>query len=348
MVAIIMAKDNKYLKYKKSNKKFVQPTADQMEMWFRNNGIKYRNVQRNGQFRICNPDGDTKFCVEISKEKALVHDFRPNHQQHDGSFIRFVSVHKGISIQEAINEVCGGKIVYSNGLDSEDDEDEEIEDEIDLPSGSISLRDKDKGGKIREVVINYLTRERGLSEEIILQANIHYLGTSIVVPYYEYGMIVFWQIRRQLSKIFQFPTSSSKSAGDFLYGFDNIEPNSYVIITESIFNTLSVGSDSAATGGASLKEGQIKLLKSLNVTCIILAPDNDDAGIKSAIKDYHSLKKYDWDIYCCLPPYSKDDQMDWNDMKKKGIDPKKYILDNKKKMSMMTVFNGIDGKIFKY
>lgn len=337
---------NKYMKYKKNNTRFVQPTAYQMECWFRANGIEYRHG-RGDQFRICNPDGDTKFCVEVSKTEALVHDFRPNHQQYDGSFIRFVSRYKGISIQEAISEVCG-KDAKASTFIKRVEEPEEVEDEISLPSGSLPLRNN-KGDNTWKLVMSYLTRERSLDREAIMQANIHYLGTTVVVPYYEYDMIVFWQMRQQLSKRFEFPPSSTKNAGDFLYGFDNVEPHSFVIITESIFNTLSIGPDCVATGGAKLKDGQIRLLQILSPSKIILAPDNDDAGVDSLIKDYMNLRKGSWEIWYCLPPYDKDEkkQMDWNDMKRSGLDPRSYVLSNMKKMSMLDAFSGIDRKIFK-
>lgn len=334
---------NKYMKYKKS--RFVQPTADQMERWFRKNGIEYKSGNKS-QFRICNPDGDTSFCIEISKDKALVHDFRPHHQQYDGTFLRFVSKFKGISIEEAIEEVCGDARFYADDI-LDEEEDEELEDDIELPDGAVSLREE-SDSKIRKIVMNYLLNDRKLDESAIMQANIHYLGTSVVVPYHEYGMIVFWQIREILSKFFEFPRACGKTAGDFLYGFDNVEPHSYVIVTEAIFNTLSIGSDCVATGGASLKDGQVKLLKILSPSEIILAPDNDKAGRKSLEKDYQSLKKHNWDISYCLPPFVKGgDDIDWNDMKKMGLNPREYILKNKKKLTVKNIFEGINGAEFK-
>jgi len=330
----------------KTRKRFVNPTAEQIENWFKHNRIDYKNLR--GQFRICNPDGDSKFCMEISKEKSLVHDFRPNHQQYDGTFVRFVSKYKSISISEAIDDICGSNIIYESIENDCDDEDDDIEDEIDLPNGCYSIRDEKMfGSRMRSMVMDYLVKERCLSEYSIIKANIHYLGTSVIVPYYEYGMIVFWQMRHQLSKVFKFPPSSNKSAGDFLYGFDNVEPYSFVIVTESIFNTLSIGDDCVATGGASLKSGQVKLLKSLRPSKIILAPDNDSAGISSVQKDFLLLRKEKFDVYYCLPPIIDNrPDIDWNDLKKIGIDPREYILKNNLKLTMKDVFNGINGKNF--
>jgi DNA primase len=341
-----MAKFNKYLQYKNKGK-FVKPTPEQIENWLRSNAIDFKSM--NEQYRVCNPDGDTKFSMSISKESALVHDFRPNHQDRDGTFIKFVSLYKNISIKEAIDEVCGKNINFINNKSTKEQE-VENDNYIELPKGCKSLRDK-TDSKLWSINMSYLINERGLDKDIIYRSNIHYLGTNIVVPYYQYGMIVFYQSRAQMDKKFNFPPVSvtSKRAGDFLYGFDDVEPCSEIIIMESIFNSLSYGAGAVATGGAKLKDGQLNLLRILNPHTVILAPDNDGAGISSVEKDFLALNKMKRgdlfkDIFYCLPPYSKDSQKDWNDMKREGVDVSKYILKNMKKLSVKNIFEGIDYK----
>lgn len=340
---------NKYLK-NRNNRNIVIPTDSQIESWLLHHGIEYKD--KGNQFRVCNPDGDTKYCMSISKDKALVHDFRPNHQQYDGTFISFVSSYKSISIREAITEICGDK-PYTKQIKEEDQEEYDIEHDIELPSGSKPFRDV-VDSKLYRLNLGYLINERGLDKDVIMKANIHYLGTEIIVPYYQFGILVFYQSRRQMDKVFNFPKSSERKAGDFLYGFDNVEPSSEVIVVESIFNALSMRENSVATGGASLKDGQLRLLKALNPHTITLAADNDEAGRESVCKNYNLIRKQAKedlfkDIYFCLPPFSKNenDQMDWNDMKQVGIDPKKYIYNNRIKMSMQILFNKISGKEFK-
>lgn len=341
--------ENKYLKYKNNGRKFIKPTPDQMIVWIRRNNIPYKDFGE--QIRICNPDGDDNFCMSISKSEALVHDFRPHHQQYDGSFIKFVSKFVGVSYKEAVKIVCGDDIKYSHDILFKPKE-EEIRNEIELPDGCVSIREKNDS-KLRKINLSYLINERGLDEDIIYRANIHYLGTTIVIPYYHYGMIVYYQSRRQLSKIFEFPKESvtSKKAGDFLYGYDDVEPCSEVTVVESIFNCLSIGDDTVATGGAKLKDGQIELLKSLNPKSVILAPDNDKAGRESIIKDYLALSKLRsaslfQDIWYSLPPYSSNEseQMDWNDMKRNKINIKEYIKRTKRKVSMSMMIDGVDYK----
>ncbi|CAK0743469.1 hypothetical protein CCP1ISM_1770001 [Azospirillaceae bacterium] len=163
-------------------------------------------------------------------------------------------------------------------------------------------------------------------------------------------MLVFWQMRSLISKVFKFPDEdlTNKKAGDFIYGFDDIEPCSEVIVVESIFNSLSIESNAVATGGASLKDGQLKLLKALNPKSIILAPDRDEAGIKSIQKDYFALNKMRSgdlfkDIYYAIPPIevAKAGKKDWNDMLLMGYNVYKFIKENKKIVNTRLLFDGI-------
>jgi len=322
---------------KKRKQKFVVPSSDQILSWV----IKHFDYKDGDeQVRICNPDGDTNFCMTISKSKAVVHDFRPNHQQYDGSFIKFVSAYKNISIREAINEICGDNIILSK---QQEEVDEKIENEIELPQGSKSLRENDNS-MIRKLSMGYLINERGFDEKTIFKYNIHYCGTNIVVPYYQFDSLVFYQSRQVLSKEFRFPNAGD--AGDYLFGFDNVEPCTDLIIVESAFNAMSVGNNCVSTGGASVKPNQIKLIKILNPSRIILAPDNDAAGVKSLEKDFHSLNKLFSNIYYSLSIFNKDKKIDWNDMLKMNMNVKKYIYDNMKKLNHKELFDGIKQELF--
>jgi DNA primase len=332
------------LKTTKKNKKYIKPTPEQIEYWLSKN-FEIKFGKDNGQLRICNPDGDVHFKLYINIEKAAVHDFRPNHQQYDGSFLNFVAKYKNIEFNDAVKEVCGTNIIY---IDKNDkiEMDQKNNDEIELPIGSKLL--KGGSGKCWEVCMEYLTKTRALTEEMIYKYKLHYRGTYIVVPYYEYEMLVYYQCRGFLNKKFEFPDEKvyHKNAGDFLWGFDNIEPNTYVIVVESIFNAISIGESAVATGGASLKDGQISLLKALNPHTIILAPDNDGAGIES-LKDYWTLYKLKKDnlfknIEFCLPPkHKKIEKYDWNEMLKEGLSSYDYIMKNKKPLTAQLLFNGI-------
>ena len=337
---------NKYLLARKQNSGFVQPTPEQIENWL-NKNFECK-IANDDQIRICNPDGDTEFRLYISRVNAVVHDFRPNHQQFDGSFLKFVSTYKNIMFSEAIKEVCGNSPIISRYSASKENDEIQNDDPIKLPEGSILLAKYH--GKARDMCMTYLTKVRGFSEDVIFKAKIAACGTSMVVPYYQYDMLVFWQMRSLISKVFRFPDEgeTNKKAGDFLYGFDDIEPCSEVSVVESIYNCLSIKHNSLATGGASLKDGQLKLLRSLNPKSIILAPDRDEAGIKSIQKDYFALNKmrtgdFCKEIYYAIPPLevAKAGKKDWNDMLKMGYNVYKYINENKKLVTTRLLFDGI-------
>ena len=337
---------NKYLAIKNQHNGYIKPTNDQIESWISKH-FDYKTAN-DDQLRICNPDGDTEYRLWISRSNAAVHDFRPNHQQFDGSFLKFVSKYKNVTFSEAIKEVCGNSPIISRYTNSKENDNIQNDDPIKLPNGSVFI--KNCNGKARDMCMSYLTKVRGLSEEIIFKAKVNILGTGMVFPYIQYDMLVFWQMRSLISKVFQFPDESvtNKKAGDFLYGFDDIEPCSEVIVVESIFNSLSVNQNCAATGGASLKDGQLKLLKSLNPKTIILAPDRDEAGVKSIQKDFCALNKMRSgdlfkEIYYCLPPkeivqYGKKD---WNDMLLLKYNVYKFINENKKLVTNRLLFDGI-------
>jgi len=90
-------------------------TSHQVLAWIQKN-IPDHKIRKGGQeVVIANPWGDSGKHFNISLvEKRLkrnrrkgfwVHDWRPGHQQHDGSFIRFVQSYRGCTFLDALKEV---------------------------------------------------------------------------------------------------------------------------------------------------------------------------------------------------------------------------------------------------
>ena len=77
-----------------------------------------------------------------------------------------------------------------------------------------------------------------------------------------------------------------------------------------------------ASGGAILTPKQIGKLKILGPRHgIILAPDNDTAGLKSVLSNHQLLSSHGFSVYCSIPPqleYTKDGKKfytkDWNEI----------------------------------
>jgi DNA primase len=135
----------------------------------------------------------------------------------------------------------------------------------------------------------------------------------VIFPYLEYDEIVYWQGRSSspFSKEFLFPDDSQSNLGKshFIYGFDNAEVGCPLIITEAIFCALTIGPGGAASGGADLVNDQLRKIRMLNPSHIVLAPDNDEAGLASLYNNWKLLNPY-YKIYFVLPPKP---HKDWND-----------------------------------
>lgn len=319
-------------------------TGEMILSWVRRNFADFK-IRKNGQEIVMpNPWGDSGAHFNISLvEKELkkrkkkgywVHDWRPGHQQHDGSFLRFVQDYKGISFHEAVKEVSGGKVdprLFLKKTEEEPEEEEEGPEEIivELPEGARPFSEG-KGTKAHEIALNYLN-SRCITLEEALQHFIHYDSTSIIFPYVEFGMVVYWMRRSLIGKEFQYPPETiGVTKSEFLYNFDQVEPGSPVIAMEAIIDAISVGYGSVAYGGANLDPKQVKKIRMLNPSAVILAGDNDkpdEHGIKPGIEavwyNYEMLRPF-FKVLFAIPD---DPHKDWNDVRVAGLDPRQMIKD---------------------
>ena len=318
--------------------------------------FEYKSASNGRQVRICSPDDDAGWHLWINLELAKskrngkvdywVHDFRPNHRQWDGSFVRFVQQYKKISYFGALKEICGNKnnaieilreAKSDNGQSAESDAQEPEEKLVKLPQNSKLA--SDGKGKAHQIALNYL-KQRLVSVESIKIHQIHYTSSSLIFPYIEYGMVVYWQQRSIINKQFLFPdakeTKSAKT--DFLYGFDDVEPGQAVFVCESIFDCLSLGANTVALGGAVIAGRQLRKLRALNPSAIILVPDNDRAGISSLAYNHERLTSVFGDIRYCLPPKGKLDLKDWNEYDQAyGAGwSRQYISENMETLNMLS------------
>lgn len=75
-------------------------------------------------------------------------------------------------------------------------------------------------------------------------------------------------------------TAPGLRKGDVLFNFDQAKKNSTVVITEGVFDAMSVGSSAVAIFGKSISDNQLRLIKSYWTTAIIML-DPDDADQQS-------------------------------------------------------------------
>lgn len=309
-------------RYKPKFNESKQLPPAKIETWIKNH-FEHKERKSGEELLICNPfDGDSDFKMNINPSKGVVHYWRgddwagpvnPKTGKRNCSFIRFVRLYKKCSYSEAIREVLGTKEGLSEYLKQSRTNDEELQVVVvTLPDGAERLADADD--QQAKILINWLM-QRGYSIEDIDTNNIHYLGVDVFWLYYEFDQMVYWQSRNKFNKVFRFPDikvfddngmvvgKTDGSKGKFLYGFDDCEFASYVIVTESIFGKQTLGAQSMATGGAALTDDQIDKIRLLGPkNGIILSPDNDDAGVKSVISNYTVLKPLGYPIYYSIPP----------------------------------------------
>lgn len=290
----------------------VKLTSDQIERWV----SKYFDFTRrsNGELLIRNPfyhNDNPKLNISVRDKvrgdkiirAGAVHDWRTS--KYDMSFIKFVQLYRKIKFYEAIKEVCGEstdiRSIMYEGVTKEK-VDQPIR-RIELPKGCHNVIG-DKPTTQSTIARSYLNR-RCVSDTDIEKYNIQYSGGSVVFPYYEFGELCYWQCREILNKKFLFPDAAVYGVGkeEFLYGFDDIEHGCDIIITESIFNKLSIGTNALASGGAILQDRQKRKLRILNPSRIILAPDIDSAGVASINYNYDVIgSAFPNKVWYCLPP----------------------------------------------
>lgn len=309
-----------------TNKAYVKPSPDQVRQWVENRfPYRIRKSKKRGDIYLIDSPfipGDSGWHVAISPSECWVRDFRPQYSAlHKKSILGFVADVEGVSFAEAVKIIFGKDASYKAILAQAQRElAKETHPEPEepapkptnkLPDGLHRVDDKTAQAhypKSWQSAINYLN-SRGITIEEAIKYGVLYDATSILFCYYEYGQMVYWQRRDLINKKFEFPPTSN----EFLWGFDYVEPNGVIYIVESIFNASSIGPGAVATGGALLKERQLRLIKMLRPSKIILAPDNDEAGLAGLRKQYFQLAPYFPNgLYYYLSPKGKD----LNDMAK--------------------------------
>ncbi len=321
-----------------SKQPFISPSEKQIIKWIEKNisHFKIRRTPTHGDiYMMPNPAaiGSGGYKLGISPSKGWVKDVRPQYKTYTGSFLSFVSKYRRCSFHDAITEVCGSNVgtrslveyaidQLNKRRETAKEEYEPVEEErLALPPGLVPITDKTKP-RAWAVATNYLA-SRHISLETATKYDIRYSSSLLCFPYYEYGSIVYWQTRQIINKKFDFPKGivGGKTVDDYLHGFDFAEPGTTIILVESFFNEAVIGDGAMSTGGAALKKRQFGKIKTLFPGKIILAPDLDDAGVKSLRANYEILAPHYRDLlYYCLPPKQhlnlEKEENDWNDMAK--------------------------------
>lgn len=326
--------------------------------WIEKN-FTYKTRNNGKEYQICDPfDGDTRFRFGISPENGICHSWHgdewagpvnPKTGKRNCSIVKFVKAYRNCSYREALAELLGTSEGISSYLYSDRVQDAvPREVAVALPNGVEPLS---TSHDIQATNLKKWLKSRGYTDERIEKTELCYLGMNVYWPYFEFDSLVYWQSRSRLNKRFEFPSSdvydengkivgkTEGSKGDFFYGFDFVEPASYLIITEAIFDQNTLNEQCLASGGADLTHNQIKKLKLLGPRKgIILSPDNDHAGINSVIRNKQVLQQLNFPLYYSIPPklvYKEGDEekytKDWNEIGQKvtGFDKVRELHDSR-------------------
>lgn len=295
---------------------------DKIESWVAKYfEYKKRHGKNGPELVIANPfyDNDKK-KFNISLTKATCHDWRgdenwagpinPKTGKRNCSFVQFVKSYLKCSFPQAVRAVLGASGDVSDFIGPKtqaDISEPKREASVALPGGvTLLASSQDKQAK---PLIKWLVG-RGYSLEDIDKFALYHFGMDVFWPYFEFDEFVYWQSRSRLNKRFNFPEGTDK--GNFLYGFDDVEPSSYLIITESIFDKYTLGDQVLASGGANLTEQQVRKIKLLGPKKgVILSPDNDKAGLASITYNRNLLCGLGFPVFHSVPPkFVKD----WNEL----------------------------------
>ncbi len=301
-----------------------KPKQQQITAWIEAN-FDFKPRRGGAEYVICNPlTDDSTYNFNINVEEGICHDWHGDEwaQGQSRTFLRFVQLYRRCSFVDAFKEVCGKDVtidaIYAKLTKEKIEKAEERKYDLALPPGCHLLCDY--GDTISGRILTTWLKSRGLTDATIKSYQLYSHSMHVVWPYYEYGSLVYWQERSRMNKVFRFPSEAvGVSKGMFLYGFDMVEPGDYVIVTEAIFDSTTLGAQAVASGGAVLTDLQVRRLRALNpVNGVILAPDNDSAGMKSVASNYRMLRPYFKKIFYAVPPkieYKKGHFVkDWNEL----------------------------------
>lgn len=307
------------------------PTPRQIEAFVIKH-FEYKERKSGTEMVICNPfDGDAYFHFGISKTKGVCHDWHGDEwagppslrtNKRNTSFVHFVQKFLNCSYQEAVRVICetasdpmpslrrqpsDASRRHRRGAgrpEASDGDDEPTE----APLVALPTAAEPIATSKQTMLVGALTawlKSRGITQDDIRRYNLHHIAASVIWPYYEFEVLVYWQLRSRLNKQFLFPDEEKfgVSKGQFLYNFDEVEPARELVIVESIFNCFTIREQCVATGGADITSQQIQKIHLLGPRDgVILAPDNDVAGMNSVVKNGKMLQERGFKVYYSMPP----------------------------------------------
>jgi hypothetical protein len=172
------------------------------------------------------------------------------------------------SVLTRINNIIHPKI--------EEDEDDEPNVKIEMPECCEII-----SHNTNNIMLAKWLERRGYS----LNDLIHYkcgvcrfgnFANRLIIPVYEKGELYAYQGASLVTNAeCKYLMSKGNKINNFLYNFDKLESNKYIILTEGVLDAWRVGKNAVCTFGTHLTKKQYNKIKDLKPKKIIIAWDND-------------------------------------------------------------------------
>jgi len=232
-----------------------------------------------------------RFHLDYNNGQPMYHCFNC---EESGSFIELYCILKGVDIKQAKRELFKynpNVLVQKLSRKKKDKIVEEISSENHNHILKKCVSDKNPpNGIMAEKWIGILKdfrESRNIPEEFTLlyAYDGEYKGRIIIPIYDEYGDIVYFQARKvpgsDVEPKYKNPTIKK---GSIIFNKHKINPNYPIIVTEGLLDAISIGDQGTSCLGAEITDVFLKEVSKLTHKCIIIALDNDEAGMKSIVK----------------------------------------------------------------
>ena len=280
--------------------------------------ILYKDYPDKQTIQICNPFiQDKKYHLGICyNEKQCYNCFKTN---QSGTIIKFIIKLLGkynLKLKDIKDELD-----ITNEKQENKPKPKPIQlNNIQLPNNSYKI-DINSNKTANSIFKNYLNK-RNITDDLIQKYQIYLnignpkYNNRVIIPYIQNNEIIFWvarDITQKSSLKYLYPPEGKKS--DFVFNLENNLCKDQLIICEGQFNAMIL--DAVAVGGASISDSQLKQLLSTQAKTIIIAFDQDLAGITGSIKGCEKLRKHFTVKYFRLNKPTDEDFCDWG--KEKSI-----------------------------
>jgi len=280
------------------------------------NSFMYENftgvkVSRNGSHYNCrcalcgdssSSQSKRRFNLNYNNGEPIYHCFNCSDDRASGNFIKLYSLIKGVSYDEAKKEF---RKFNSDSIKKSLYQTKPKKKKLDIPpvvyhnyiTGDCVTIDSNVEGVVlnayKDKLKEFIASRNTHGHRLLIAHKGRYKGRVIIPIYDVVGNILFFQgraINKDPRKYDNPPVEKSY----IILNNDNFDKNKHIVVTEGIFDALSVGNQGTTCLGASVNDEFINQIIHKTDAGVILALDNDERGIaemEKVVKNSRFSKK---------------------------------------------------------